>query len=222
MLSLGFRDIIIKAVAQSIPTYTVSVFQIPLKICDELDAMCAKFWWGQVGNERKFLWERWEKLTLSKKVGGMGFRDLRAFNLAMIAKQGWRLFHDNNSLIYQCLKARYFPRTHLFDAKESPNCSFVWKSIMVAFPILKYGCYWRVGNGHSVRILRDKWIPNYPTNAPLHLVKDQVREVTVAELINQDFNAWRSEFIMDMFEKKDVEAKCRIQLSRRHVEDIMI
>ena len=57
---------------------------------------------------------------------------------------------------------------------------------------------------------RDKWIPNYPTNAPLHLVKDQVREVTVAELIKQDFNAWRSEFIMDMFEKKDVEAKCRI------------
>ena len=130
--------------------------------------------------------------------------------------------HDNNSLVYQCLKARYFPRTHLFDAKESPNCSLVWKSIVVAFPILKYGCYWRVGNGHSVQILRDKWIPNYPTNAHLHLVKDEVREVTVAELINQDLHAWRSEFIMDMFEKKDVEAKCRIQLSRRHMEDIMI
>ena len=46
--------------------------------------------------------------------------------------------------------------------------------------------------------------------------------MTVAELINQDLHAWRSEFIMDMFEKKDVEAKCRIQLSRRHMEDIMI
>ena len=61
----------------------------------------------------------------------MGFKDLRAFNLAMLAKQGWRLLHDNNSLVYQCLQARYFPRSHLFDAKVSPNCSFVWKSIGV-------------------------------------------------------------------------------------------
>ena len=61
----------------------------------------------------------------------MGFKDLRAFNLAMLAKQGWRLLHDNNSLVYQCLQARYFPRSHLFDAKVSPNCSFVWKSFGV-------------------------------------------------------------------------------------------
>ena len=108
-----------------------------------------------MGNERKIHWQRWEKLTLSKREGGMGFRDLRACDLAMLAKQGWRLLHDNNSLVFQCLRARYFPRTHLFEAKESLNCSFVWKSIVVAFPILKSGCCWRVGNGHSIRILRD-------------------------------------------------------------------
>ena len=93
-----------------------------------------------MGDERKIHWQRWEKLTRSKKDGGMGFKDLRAFNLAMLAKQGWRLLHDNSSLVYQCLKARYFPRTHFFDAKESPNCSFVWRSIVAALPILKVGC----------------------------------------------------------------------------------
>ena len=148
-------QILIKPIAQSIPTYTMSVFQLPLKLFDELDAMCAKFWWRQVGNERKIHWQRWEKLTLSKREGGMGFRDLRACDLAMLAKQGWRLLHDNNSLVFQCLRAIYFPRTHLFEAKESLNCSFVWKSIVVAFPILKSGCCWRVRNGHSIRILRD-------------------------------------------------------------------
>ena len=41
-------------------------------------------------------------------------------------------------------------------------------------------------------------------------------------LIDQDLHAWRADFIMDMFEKEDAEAICRIQLSRRHVEDCII
>ena len=46
MLSRVGKEILIKAVAQSIPTYTMSLFQLPLKLCDELDALCANFWWG--------------------------------------------------------------------------------------------------------------------------------------------------------------------------------
>ena len=53
LLSRAGKEILIKAVAQSIPTYTMSVFQLPLKLCDELNNLCDKFWWGQVGNERK-------------------------------------------------------------------------------------------------------------------------------------------------------------------------
>ena len=44
MLLRAGKEILIKVVAQSIPTYTMSVFQLPLKLCDELDALCAKFW----------------------------------------------------------------------------------------------------------------------------------------------------------------------------------
>ena len=46
VLSKASKEILIKAVAQSIPTYTMSVFQLPLKLCDELDALCVKYWWG--------------------------------------------------------------------------------------------------------------------------------------------------------------------------------
>ena len=86
MLSKASKEILIKAVAQSIPTYTMGGFQFPRKLCDELDAMCARFWWGQVGEERKIHGKNWGFLTLPKKEGGMGFRDLRSFNLAMLAK----------------------------------------------------------------------------------------------------------------------------------------
>ena len=80
MLSRAGKEVLIKAVAQSIPTYSMGVFQLPGKLCDELDTMCAN--WG--GEENTL--EKLAFLTLSKKEGGMGFRDLRSFNLAMLAK----------------------------------------------------------------------------------------------------------------------------------------
>ena len=73
LLSRAGKEIFIKAVAQSIPTYTMGVLQLPVKLCDDLDALCAKFWWGQVGNERKIHWRRWDRLALIKKKVAWGF-----------------------------------------------------------------------------------------------------------------------------------------------------
>ena len=98
--------------------------------------MCARFWWGQVGNERKIHWLSWDKLTRPKLERGMGFKDLHHFNLAMLAKQGWRLMQDQESLLFQCLKARNFPRCHFLEATNLPNSSYTWKSIMATKPIM--------------------------------------------------------------------------------------
>ncbi|XP_050242148.1 uncharacterized protein LOC126691116 [Quercus robur] len=46
MLFRAGKEVLIKAVAQSIPTYTMGVFLSPLMLCDDLNALCAKFWWG--------------------------------------------------------------------------------------------------------------------------------------------------------------------------------
>lgn len=36
----------------------------------------------------------------------MSFQDLEAFNLALLEKQGWKLFHNHESLFYQVFKAK--------------------------------------------------------------------------------------------------------------------
>nr|XP_023899165.1 uncharacterized protein LOC112011020 [Quercus suber] len=109
MLSIGDKEILIKAVAQAIPTYTMSCFQLPKGLCDEMEGMMCRFWWGQRKQETKIVWVSWKKMCKSKLKGGMGFRNLQAFNLAMLAKQAWRLLTKQDSLVARIYKARYYP-----------------------------------------------------------------------------------------------------------------
>ena len=153
----------------------------------------------------------------------MGFRDLRDFNLAMLAKQGWRMLQDHDSLLSKCFKARYFPRYTFLEAKESPGCSYVWRSLGVALPILKSGYCWRVGNGSSISVMCDKWIPNYPTNKVLHPIHEPVDEMVVfSELIDLELHVWRGDMIMTLFHRDDAAAITKIPLSRRAVSDSII
>jgi len=86
MLSQVGKEILIKEVAQAIPTYIMSVFKLPDTICDDLTGMVCQFWWGQSNGKNKIAWLSWNKLCTPKQDGGLGFCDLPAFNLALLAK----------------------------------------------------------------------------------------------------------------------------------------
>lgn len=110
------REILIKTIAQAIPTYFMGIFKFSKALCDSINLTLAKYWWGQSKDEKKIHWINWKKLCNSKDRGGMGFRDIQAFNLALLAKQTWRLIHNNHSLFFHVYKARYFPNCSFMDA----------------------------------------------------------------------------------------------------------
>ena len=148
------REILIEAVAQALPTYTMSCFKLPVGLCHEIEALIRRFFWGQRGwgDSQKVHWVRWEELCKPKEQGGMGIKDLSRFNDALLTKQTWQLLHDKSTLFYPIFKARFFPHCSIMKATCPSSASYAWKSIIKGRDIIKRGAIWRIGDGKFVNI----------------------------------------------------------------------
>ena len=51
-----------------------------------MNYMIRNFWWGQKQDERKMAWLSWDKMCVPKACRGMVFKQLKQFNLALLAK----------------------------------------------------------------------------------------------------------------------------------------
>ena len=76
MLSMGGKEILIKAIVQVVPTYTIGCFLLPKSLCEDLEGMMRNLWWGQQNQETKMAWVGWKKMCKAKRQGGMGFHNL--------------------------------------------------------------------------------------------------------------------------------------------------
>ncbi|KAJ0095077.1 hypothetical protein Patl1_15891 [Pistacia atlantica] len=135
LLSQGVKEVLLKAVALSIPSYSMSCFLLPSSLCAELEGMMAR-----------------------KASGGLGFKNLRVFNLAMLATQGWRLVKEENSLLHRLLKAKYFSGSDFLQARLGRSPSYTWRGIWEAKKWVLEGCRWMIGVGTAVNIWFDNWI----------------------------------------------------------------
>jgi hypothetical protein len=122
-MSSAAKETLVKSVAQAIPTYAMSIFKFSSGLCDELSQIIQNFLWGYEEDRRRVHWMAWDKMTKPKCQGGLGFRDLRLFNQALLAKQAWRLIEYPNSLCARLLKSKYYPVGDLADTAFIQNSS---------------------------------------------------------------------------------------------------
>jgi hypothetical protein len=181
--------IFLKVVAHVIPVYAISVFLVPKGVCKRMMDAVAQFWWGEDENSNKMHRPAWWKLCYPKKQGGMSFRDFHSFNLAMLAKQAWRLITNPESLCARALRAKYYPDGDILKAEPKSGSSFTWQSILAGITTFTQGCVWRVGDGQKINIWNDPWIP---TSANMKIISPRNGAVftKVSDLIDPHTRVW--------------------------------
>jgi len=181
--------------------------------------MICRYWWSNQKVEKKMHWVGWETLTKPKGEGGLGFRDIHIFNLAMLSKQGWRLIHNPDSLCARVLRAKYFPDGDAMNAKNVRVCSYKWRSILKEIQVLKYGVVWHAGNGRSINIWRDPWLPREWSRKPITPRGNNLLS-KVEDLIDPQSGQWDEQLVSQTFWPEDVNTILAIP-THSDLEDLL-
>ncbi|KAK1568237.1 hypothetical protein Q3G72_022047 [Acer saccharum] len=166
----------------------MSIFWLPIGLVKDLSAMVSKFWWGCQDGNRKICWIKWERLCLPKSLGGLGFRNLALFNQALLANQVWRIFRNPGALASKILGAKYFNKGDVLTAPIKNGNSYIWRSLVWGRSLLLKGLRWRVGNGRSIRVFHDPWLPRPSTFRPIS--SDPGFDLRVSDLIARNHMDW--------------------------------
>lgn len=148
-LSTTGRMVFLKSILASIPTYTMSCFKLLASLCKRIQSTLTRFWWDSKMNKRTICWVSWNKLTRSRKLGGLGFRDIKHFTDALLAKISWRILSNPECLLARILKGKYY---HASPFLVSSAPTHGWRSIIIGKELLKKQLVKAIGNGKTTKL----------------------------------------------------------------------
>ncbi|XP_039015893.1 uncharacterized protein LOC120146379 [Hibiscus syriacus] len=95
----------------------------------EIESIMARFWWQKSEAQRGIHWFSLMKLCILKDDGWLRFRAMGKFNIALLAKQGWRLLANPSSLVGRLIQEKYFSSGDFLSSRLGVNPSYMWRSI---------------------------------------------------------------------------------------------
>lgn len=222
-ISRAGKAVLIKNVAQALPSYCMTCFMLPTSLLLEIERIFNAYWWnsGSTGS-RGIRWLSWEAMSVAKCRGGMGFRNLHGFNVSMLGKHIWKCIQDPQLLVSRVLRARYFPDVSILEARKGVKPSFIWTSIWQAKESLASGFHWVIGDGHSVVATRDAWLALKPNHKVDNLQMYERRNETVSTLFQAGTKFWDSIKIRELFSEGDANAILATSVPQRQVVDRIV
>ncbi|CAA0833833.1 Unknown protein [Striga hermonthica] len=140
-------------------TDQVDVLNEVLSILSHNSGFESKFIWGSSQSVRKVHLVNWSSLCTPKEKGGLGLKNQRRMNMALLMKLGWGLLSKLEALWVRVLCAKYklHPNT-MSDGYHFPSGSVILRAIARVCPHVVKGTRWSIGDGSRILFWWDNWL----------------------------------------------------------------
>jgi hypothetical protein len=158
-LSKGGRVTLIKSTLSNMPTYMLSLFPIPADVAKRIEKIQRDFLWGGMNDDFKYHLVEWDKVCTPIDEGGLGIRNIRRFNQALLGKWLWRFAHEEGAWWRSVLVAKYGSdwggwRTRVISGSHGVG---LWKFICMGWQNFRRFFKFDPGEGSKIRFWEDVW-----------------------------------------------------------------
>ncbi|OMP01064.1 reverse transcriptase [Corchorus capsularis] len=145
-------------ILDAIVDYNMQVSHLPAATLEEVDRIQRNFVWGDGEENKKIHLVGWDRITRSKKRGGLNLRKAKLRNIALMAKLVWRAKKNPEDLWVKAINSKY----KLLELKKRVGSnSDVWTSMMKGVEVFRKGCRHVIKSGGSTNFWHDHWMDNH-------------------------------------------------------------
>ncbi|GFY91271.1 hypothetical protein Acr_07g0014670 [Actinidia rufa] len=129
-LSYAGRTELIKSVLQGVECFWLSILPIPVGVRNKITQLCRNFLWSGKCTVNKRPLVAWKEITLPKQEGGLGIRNSKAWNKALLSKTLWDIQAKKDSLWVQWVHQIYLNRRSFWEYKNRHEDSPLLKQVV--------------------------------------------------------------------------------------------
>lgn len=176
----------------------MTCFLLPVSLCKRIQSVLTPFWWDTKEGERKICWVSWDQLTQPKSLGGLGFRDIQAFNQTLLAKIAWRIITYPSCLLARVLPGKYCTKTSFLMVQAPSSMSHGWRGILHGRDLLITHLRKAIGNGETTSLWSDSWICPERNIKPFGPITEKEQDLMVSDILTRESREWNQEKIENL------------------------
>lgn len=99
--------LLINSVLNAIPIYSLSFYKAPSKVIKKIRKIQSNCLWHSSDTSRSIHWVSRKSVFYPKEKGGLGVKDVKILNLALLNKWKWRVINEHEVVWSRLLRGRY-------------------------------------------------------------------------------------------------------------------
>ena len=144
----------------AIPLFYLSIFKAPAAVCNKINSIQRKFLWARGKQNKSISWVSWDNVCKPLEEGGLGVKEVKNFNVALLAKWRWRIMSNEGGKWKEIILSKYGTEAENIQLR-SKHQSWWWKDLTkicgegAEDSWFQKANAWKVGNRAIVRLWED-------------------------------------------------------------------